>query len=146
MNSPDRYRLLVRAVIPLALAVLGAGACSGVKHAYSADGRIVTRHGVRSIALGMSEADVVSRLGAPASLEARPLHGGKTLTYGHGGPAAHVRTVLWVHLDPEGRVAEVYSKLYKDWSFGDDDEIATYMLSPRRPVWEGPSFARAFPP
>lgn len=41
----------------------------------------------------MSEPQVVERLGPP----------------------------LWIHFDEDGRVAEVYSKLYKDWSLENDE-------------------------
>ena len=144
-TRPGATVRLVRAFLAVSCSAALAIGCSGVRHASSEDGRIVTRSAVRSIEIGMSEADVVSRLGAPAGYETPPLYGGKTLRYGKDGPARQVRTVLWVHLDRKGTVVEVYSKLYKDWSLGDDDEIGTYGLSRGRRAWQSPAFARAFP-
>jgi hypothetical protein len=117
--------------------------CTSVQYARSADGRVVTQEKLRAVAIGMSEAEVEAMLGPPATVLPTPLHpGGHSLRYGGWKTLSSHYTVLWVHLNAEGRVVEIYSKLYGTWS--PDDEPRAFVRTADR-HWEGKVFATAFP-
>jgi outer membrane protein assembly factor BamE (lipoprotein component of BamABCDE complex) len=117
--------------------------CHGVQHARSSSGATITRAMVRAIAPGMTEPEVRAILGPPASIDG-PGHAGwgKTFQYGGARPLASAYTVLWVHFTSDGRVREIYAKLYPTSPLADEWGVYSFGAEKR---WEGAHFARAFP-
>jgi hypothetical protein len=118
----------------------------------------VTAEGIRSLDLGMSEAETIALLGTPAEVTkgagwiVNPESGlarqvsPETITFRYfteTSPLAGNRwyPALWVHFE-SGRVSGVYAKRYISWGF---DDIETYRLSSNEPQrWESPLFASTF--
>jgi hypothetical protein len=98
----------------------------------------VTARAIRTLRIGMTEAEVVETLGAPLSVKADQNGSLKTLEFTR---AVRARSfpMLWVHLT-NGRVTEVYAKKYVWWGF--DDE-GLYGLSSSG-HWESPGFEKSF--
>lgn len=99
----------------------------------------VTRGGIRSVQLGMTEDDVMRFLGRPLAVKADRARGVTTLEYSRPVRTSQSYPMLWIHLK-DGRVKEVYAKRYLNW--GLDDEGAYVLSDAGR--WEGRSFEEAF--
>jgi hypothetical protein len=97
---------------------------------------------VRAIAPGMTDAEVQAILGPPASIDSPGLAGGRTFEYGGVRPLTSAYAVLWVHFTSDGRVREIYAKLYPTSPLA--DEWGVYAFGPEK-RWEGAHFERAFP-
>ena len=90
----------------------------------------------------MSEQEVIEILGPPVRNGSlgEPIPGiGKTLTYSGWVPYERY-PMLWVHLDLQGRVSQVYAKVYYD---GGVDDQAIYMRSSDG-TFEQPQFETTF--
>jgi hypothetical protein len=100
----------------------------------------VTRAGIRSIAIGMTEGQVVSILGRPLKISTDAAPAVRTLWYGEPPSREYAYPMLWVHLK-NGRVWQVYAKKYVLW--GTDDE-GVYSLDESGRT-EGVEFEATFP-
>ncbi len=104
-------------------------------------GPAISSEQVRAVELGMSENDVTAILGSP--LQSGPsttFAGRRTLSYNRWRPVPRY-PMLWVHLE-EGKVVEVYAKLYTDW--GTEDQ-GVYALSSLLEFESTETFEAAFP-
>lgn len=101
--------------------------------------RSVTTAGIRSVQLGMTQADVTIILGRPLAVKVDQARGVTTLEYSRPVRTSRSYPMLWIHLK-DGRVREVYAKRYINW--GLDDEGAYGLSDGGR--WEGASFAKMF--
>jgi hypothetical protein len=124
-------------------AVLGFGVVGLVALTTCRDGEAiapgVTRDAIRSIRVGMTEAEVARILGVPLETGCDQARDTKTLQYTRRVRGVRRYPMLWVHLKG-GRVTEVYAKRYIWW--GTDDE-GVYGLSDQG-QWEGQAFETTF--
>ncbi len=91
----------------------------------------------------MTRADVEAILGPPMSFSTPPKEYGDrwgTMTYSRDMFLVRSYTMLWIHLE-DGRVREVYAKLYRTWSF--DGELSLYVRRASE-HWEMPEFDLMF--
>lgn len=102
----------------------------------------VTKAGIRSIRLGMSEHEVRGVLGAPLAVKVGTANqSDRVLEYTKKVEGAS-HPMLWVTLR-EGRVRLVYAKKYSWWDRNDE---AIYLLNDQTPVpWQTREFEEMFP-
>lgn len=131
-----RQRIWAFAALALGSATLAANVLSGGGEAMAPG---VTRTGIRSVQLGMTEEEVVKVLGKSLGARLNEIRGVKTLEYSRPVRRAWWYPMLWVHLKG-GRVNEVYAKRYVWW--GIDHEGAYGLSDDGR--WEARVFEATF--
>jgi hypothetical protein len=118
-----RYRFVFASFLILLLTSCGARAL--------APG--VSCSSIRSIRLGMTDAEVVSILGEPIAREPGYPAGVTTLVYSRPVRGARWYPMVWVHLR-NGRVLAAYVKKYLFWGA---DSVGVYGLAEGQ-SWESP--------
>jgi hypothetical protein len=102
----------------------------------------VTTQTIRAVALGMTEAQVITLLGEPLARETRE-DGRHTLQFSRPVTGVSWYPMLWVYFR-NGQVTGIYAKRYILW-LGDDNIVYLISANPRIPAYIPSEFEKTFP-